>query len=239
MQFLTRKDFYLQRIYLELQIKEIMLKLYENYFISNYDFLDELEVLQNLKDSKVIHLMVSESGEIKIDKGVLEEHKEDEFCCLYLEYLQIEEEINKYDALYKSTFKDRLKKRIFLKENVNIKVENIISNWYATSYYNQIGKGFEEVADIGLLGTFVVCGGVKEFDGCPVWEERGSFLIPYRNLKNKEDYKIFKGNVNFKEVTALTNISVSNVLLNEKIRGYAKGVFPEPFEISEIWGMVR
>lgn len=97
MQFLTRKEFYLQRVLLELKLKEVLVKLFQGYYITNYDELMMSEVMINLKDIRIIDKMINDRGDFFYNKEILLENKGDEFCELLLSYLEIQENIAKYD----------------------------------------------------------------------------------------------------------------------------------------------
>ena len=240
MSFLTREDFYLQRVLLELEIKEVLVKLFERCYISNYNEITLSEVLLNLRDLHLVEKMVESNGVLKLNRELLEENSNEEFSNLYLKYLEIEDKIKKYDNLFLKTFKDPYKKRIMGIESLNIDVKTEITALYCTSYSICNVKGFEKVLSLGLIGSYVGLKDLKKFDGCPLWENSGMFLVPVRSVKNKMEYKkLTNKSVCVVEVDGFGLIGIQNSIKVNNQKGLAKGVLDEALPVDKIWEVCK
>lgn len=240
MQFLTRKGFYLQRVLLELKLKEVLVKLYQGYYISNYDELIMSEAMINLKDIRIIDKMINVRGDFFYNKEILSENKDDEFCELLLNYLEIQENIAEYDKTFNTTFIDPRKKRLVLTENVTISVISEINELYKTSFGAVNEKGFEDVIGLGLIGSYVVCKRLEDFNGCPLWQNELGYLVPLRNLKDKTrvKYKPLK-TIELVEVNSFNLNGVLNSMMVQKSKGLVKGYLQESIPVNEIWEVCK
>lgn len=240
MQFLKREDFYLQRVLLELDLKEVLVELFEKYYISSYDVMYLTEVLLNLRDIGLVSAMISKSGKFELNKLVLETSKE-EFAKLLLRYCDIEDEIKKYDKVFSETFKDPYKKRLQITERLNLSIKEELDYIYKTAYSTVIGGGnFKEVVDLGLVGCFVVCKSFEEFIGCPLWQSEEGYLVPFRNVKDKKDLKASSNkSISRLEVSSFNLNGVLNAMMVSKSKGLVKGLLNNKIPVNEIWEVCK
>lgn len=239
MQILTRKGFFTQRLLLELELKEVLVRLFEGYYTESYDVLTEGEIMGNLRDLRLVHEFVGEGGEFEINEGVLKVNMELEFCELLSQYLDVMKKIKLYDEEFKKSFINPRKKRLNVTDGFKLPLRSEIKYLYGSSYLVGDAEVVKALECTGLIGEYVVSSNLSDFEGCPVWElgfER--WIVPVRSVIGA---KIRKSNklVSLIEASGIGIVGVLNTVSLLKSKGLAKGILREPLDVNKYWEVIN
>lgn len=237
MSYFKKEDVLFQRFLLELEYKRVLVNLYDKAFIGSYDEITQEEVIRNLRDLGIVHLMLDKCGKFSLNKGVLKEHQERTFIKLFLELLGIEENIEKLDNVYKSGLCGKRRKGVFLDNEEFSFFNNEIRTLYATDRCEIVSnKHFIRYEGAGLLGCFYECKNLDEFVGCPLSECDEGYLVPLRNVKNGVPRTC--RDIDVKEIDFFDLNSLLNSLSFGKYSCFIWGKIPEDEEaikIKDFW----
>lgn len=224
------------RLFLEWEIKEILVEMYNKYYIKSIDFIDKVEIMAIFEDLEIIHKCINQWGIFDIAPEVLEENKENDFISLLIKYFEISRKIEVLDEYYVKNIKGTNKQGIHNIKNKVPFIKREIDEIVMSGVY-EIDQPLEIEANLGYLGfigKFYV-DNIKQNPWCPIYEITKQLGIFPERYKKQRKYGQYSSNIVVTEIEDIENRpSLVNKMRVVKAGGYAKGkLITGPVSVDE------